>query len=883
MGWQVSPHARASALAATLTAVIATSGVARAQLAAPVDLTSTVNSPRLLPPADVDGDGDADLLVTDAGGQHLFWIEQVPGGVGELTLLLGSPSPSTLWDLADLDGDGDLDVLALTRSPSQLYVHERDGDRYLPARRVTGFSGEAVDVDVGDLDLDGLPDVLVALDANSPAHRGHFLLRGVGGGSLSWPARFTPGSQSTAGIVTGPQQLTDLDGDGDLDVLVLDRDLRRVVWFRNQGATFAQGPLVVDQLSRLSSLEALDLDGDGRLDLVASGTSPGLDFGQEILFYRGTGNGAFVAPVALAVEPTIEPSPLTTGDVDGDGDQDLLFSAAKGAPHWLENLTVGFDLQPRPFAAEPGWSVLDQQLLDLDLDGQPDRVMACDTEQVGWSPGIAAGEFGPVHEITRRADGARAVAALDVDEDGDLDLLVAATGALQVMTLENLGSGDFAAPEPSFEVSGALEEMLAADVDGDGDRDLILVSYSGGWVDVRAFESGQFAPPSRLHSFGAATGGTVTPADADGDGQLDLIVSVLGQGDVLWFQGAPGALDPIPRVLVSNQPSVADLAIRDVDGDGNSDLLLTGPGFGGSVGWFPGHGAGTFGPRVAIPTINFQPRNVVPMDADGDGDLDLIIGGAGFIFPLLEWIPQTSPGQFGAADYVGSAVQGWASIEAIDIDLDGDLDLVTTPREASIEPLALTVYAAPFGGPPLVINRPEGISSFVVDDVDADGDPDVVLTSERADSVTLLRGTARGFLGTAECTGTGMHPTLLEAVGSTRRATNALQLRATRLPPGALTLFLTSQTSSYVVAPGGSLGTLCLGGGIGRFDRPGEAQSVSPNGLATLEVDLAAIPGPSSSRDVLAGETWRFQAWYRASSGGAATTNFTGSLAVEFR
>jgi len=857
---------------------------AAAQLAAPIDLTATVNGPRLLPPKDVDGDGDLDLLVTGDGGRRLYWIEEVRGDAAPPRPLLESPSAPTLWRFSDLDGDGDLDVLALTASPSQLYVHERDGDRYLEPRRETGFQGEALDLDVGDMDQDGLPDVLVALDAGHAAHRGHFILRGVGGGHLGWATRFAPGSQAASGIVAGPFQLADLDLDGDLDVLVQDLDLNRIVWFRNQGASFAQGPLVVDgPLTALASVEALDLDGDGRLDLVASGTPSTLDHGQTVLFYRGSSNGAFMAPATLSTELTMDPAPLSTGDVDGDGDQDLLLTSSKGGAQWLENLPSGFAAEPRDLLAHPGWNVLDQQFVDVDHDQQPDRVVACTTEQVGWRRGLGAADFGAPEEFTRRADGALAAVAADMDRDGDLDILVAATGTRQAVQLENLGGGRFDLPRPSFKIPGGLEQMLAADLDGDGDRDLVLTSFSGGWIDLRSLEPDGFGAPLRLRSFTPATGGTVTATDVDGDGRVDLAVSTLGEGDVLWFKGTAAGLDPQPRILIRDQPSVADLVVRDVDGDGAGDLVLAGPGFGGSVGWFPGQGAGSFGARVAIPTINFQPRNVVPMDADGDGDLDLVVGGAGFVFPLLEWIPQVAPGQFGGADYVGSAVQGWASVKAVDIDLDGDLDLVTTPRDASIEPLALTVYTAPFGMPPVVLDRPKGVSSFLVDDVDSDGDADVIFTSERGDSVTWLRGVGRGFLGQVECSAPPESPADLQAVGSPRRAVNALQLQLSRVAPGTLTLFLTSQSPGFVVHPGGSLGTLCLGGGVGRFDRPGEARTADGQGTVTLDVDLSDVPQPLAAQSVVAGETWRFQAWYRDAVNGVATSNFSGSLAVEFR
>ena len=861
----------------------ATAG-ASVQLAAPVDLTTTVGGPRLLPPADVDGDGDLDVLVTDASGRRLHWIEQTPGGDGRLRLLLESPGTSTLWHVADLDGDGDLDVLAAPRSPAQLYVYERVTGGYLAPRREVGFSGEVLGLDVGDVTRDGLPDVIMGLDGPLPAQRGHFVLPGMGSGRLGWPARFTPGGQVASGIATGPPQLADLDRDGDLDVLVLDRDLQRIVWFRDQGGTFAQGPLVVDdQWLELASVEAADLDGDGRLDLVASGTPSSRDHGQDIAFYRGSSNGAFQPPVALAVHPQREPAPLQLGDVDGDGDLDLLFAADESDRLWLENLSPGFAPKPRALPKHPGWDVRDERFADLNGDGQPERVLACETQQVGWSLGRGAGAFGAPEEVTQRADGAQAAAALDVDEDGDLDLLVAASGVGQVLSLENLGAGSFGSPEHLFDVPEDLEEMLAADLDVDGDRDIVTASFGGGWIHLHALDSGRFSRPLPLLTFAPAPGGTITVADVDGDTLPDLAVSILGEGDVVWFRGGPGAFDPTARVLVRDQPAVADLAIRDVDGDGACDLILTGPGFGGSVGWFPGQGQATFGSRVPIPTINFQPRNVVPIDVDGDGDLDLVVGGAGFVFPLLEWIPQIAPGQFGAPDYVGSAVQGWASIEAADLDLDGDLDLLTTPREGSLEPLALTVYPAPFGAPPVVVERPEGVSSFFVEDIDADGDPDVLLTSERADSVTWLRGTARGFLGTAECLGGAVGAATLEAVGSPWRGDNAFRLRATGLPPAALTLFITSQTPGLIIGPGGSLGALCLGGRIGRFDRPGETQSATSTGVATLDVDLGDVPQPLTTQSVLSGETWRFQAWFRDALGGAATSNFSGSVAVEFR
>ncbi|MEZ6015069.1 MAG: hypothetical protein R3F49_08150 [Planctomycetota bacterium] len=124
------------------------------------------------------------------------------------------------------------------------------------------------------------------------------------------------------------------------------------------------------------------------------------------------------------------------------------------------------------------------------------------------------------------------------------------------------------------------------------------------------------------------------------------------------------------------------------------------------------------------------------------------------------------------------------------------------------------------------------------------------------------------------------------AIGATGGASvvaNSFGLEASDLPIGSFAYFLTSRTQGFVVAPGGNQGNLCLGGAIGRFVGPGQVQQADGAGAIALQLDLSIQPTPTGPVMVSAGETWSFQAWYRDSVGGAATSNFTGGLAVRFR
>lgn len=121
----------------------------------------------------------------------------------------------------------------------------------------------------------------------------------------------------------------------------------------------------------------------------------------------------------------------------------------------------------------------------------------------------------------------------------------------------------------------------------------------------------------------------------------------------------------------------------------------------------------------------------------------------------------------------------------------------------------------------------------------------------------------------------------LVALGSDVVSVNALRLRAAHLPPSTLGLVLTSRTPGSITNPGGSAGTLCLGGAVGRV-LPGV--QASPVGDLEVPIDLSSIALPGGPVAAALGETWRFQLWYRdVDSSGTATSNFTGSVRVELR
>jgi len=125
-------------------------------------------------------------------------------------------------------------------------------------------------------------------------------------------------------------------------------------------------------------------------------------------------------------------------------------------------------------------------------------------------------------------------------------------------------------------------------------------------------------------------------------------------------------------------------------------------------------------------------------------------------------------------------------------------------------------------------------------------------------------------------------PGRLELSGAPYVAANDLQLVARDLPPDAFTMFVASRAAAAPTLPPGSVGALCLGPPIRRFNRPGEIVAANGAGLAELELDLDSVPGQAGPIAVQPGDTWVYQAWYRDRSGGVSVGNFTNGSSVTF-
>ena len=694
--------------------------------------------------------------------------------------------------------------------------------------------------------------------------------------------------------------LFDVDGDKLRDV-VLGSYFTDIDWWKNPGSS---GPWVRNSIDdqlffRGANLRAADLDGDGDLDLaLAAGML------TEFRFYENLGIGAFGPRIDLGMS-TSEFSNFELIDADLDGDLDMIATtealgpAGAGSLRFIEN-QGGFQFVDQGLFLDPGGmeaTALD--VADVNGDGFPDILVVDGEESVGWLPGapIAASGLGfesAIQTVTRPIPEATESVALDVDLDGITDV-VSVSATMGVYVANGLGGDLFAVPQRSSISSQgpvpAVSHVRAADIDASGTDDLLLGTPLGEVWFVPTDATGVFGTPRLIGAGAPPLQAAPDTVDVDGDGDLDVLFVAASSPDlVLLEQLSPGIFAP-QQTLVSVAGDLQHWVAQDFNVDGVLDLIaLDRVGNDFAMELFPGLGSGSYGTSITVVTLLDVPflEGLHAQDLNADGATDLV-----WIQPNGRRIQRAlndGTGDFLTPEEIGNYAERADAVTAGPPGPSGEATLLIYKRRLTAELGELEWFAV--NGPAAISLaqlplRADEVPSLSLADVNGDGDLDVLLAASVEGHVGWFNNTDVDELGSRECSpgvpnSAGL-AARLRVVGSGVSATDGLRLEALELPPSATTMFITSRDAGLVMGPGGSQGTLCLGGKIGRFTAPGQVVASSSSGFASLDIDLAKLPQPTGPVSSISGESWRFQAWYRDLAIGSAASNFTDSVRVQIR
>jgi hypothetical protein len=467
----------------------------------------------------------------------------------------------------DADGDGDLDlVLAMEFQPNILLLNDGTGAFAAGSGRLPRSAHDSEDVAFADFDNDGDLDLVFVSEDDRTDEL--YLNDGAG--------RFTDASMRLpTDDVSNALAVLDLNGDGAADLLTGNIGTNRVLINDGRGGfrdeTAERWPQ--DGESRTQDLELADVDGDGDLDVIVGNE------GQNQLFLNDDGRLVDVTERSLPVRGD-ETREIRAVDVDADGDLDLVVANVRfglqESPQDDLLLNDGSGVfttaDPARFP-EDGRSNFTIQAVDLDRDGDMDVLAPSTVFPRGEDEFLVVVGDGSGRTFIARAPG---LDVRDVDGDGDLDA-VALDGDRSQTFLNDGGRLVAAAGEDAWERMNVLEDI---DIDRDDKPDIAVTNLRlGDLANDRAngpADAGAPAPAERSRSR------SVQVADIDRDGDIDVIIQstaimeaagdylvLLNDGSGRFSAARPGAV--LPAAADGNG---FDVEVADFDDDGIADLFF---------------------------------------------------------------------------------------------------------------------------------------------------------------------------------------------------------------------------------------------------------------------------------------------------------------------
>ncbi len=642
----------------------------------------------------------------------------------------GRPGPVTLH-AGDFNNDGKMDLVTANGSPSILIFFQNPTSRLDWKSAPLRVGSQVYYVRAADFDGNGFDDI-VAGDISATA----FIVRSRGDGSFERPEplrdKNDPDKASRGARWTA---VGDWNNDGKMDVATANISAADLTVFLGDG----QGAFTMSQLlpgSREHSLEALDYDGDGKMDL-ALGT--GLN---GITLHKGNGDGTFAVK-----DPFI-----SMGCVEYFAE----VGHFEGAKYVLKG--------------------------DFNLDGRGDLAPTC-VETTTASAGISLGNATYTETLeTLAGRDVDSTAMGDLNGDGKPDLAIVSKGTTALLVHIGKGDGTFLPGPVSFGATGDTPDFLITrDMDADGLLDVVSADFGSSSITLFWGRSGDRFLESTLSLTGFTAAKAMAVADFDRDGTPDLFFPRSDQAQVNVYLRPALSLPALPTFVIPTESKYSLLEVVDLNGDGVPDLAgadsiagtalvalldATGKASGqlalaagispatvqvglldagptpdiavpckGSnhVALFLGQGAGAFANARILPTVD-KPKGAAIGNWDGDAFVDLAvisdtvtaihygIGGGDFSEPAV---------------VLQDATKLFTDVAAGDLNGDGVLDVVVSEsKTASV--LSFHGKGSRAFEAPVSIRTHSAPTALALGDLNGDGRLDITISSSTSRSAAAL-------------------------------------------------------------------------------------------------------------------------------------------------
>lgn len=363
------------------------------------EVTNNANTPHKVISADLDNDFNMDIVSLDRGSNTIKWYPNSEGqGIFGITRLLGNLEEGRDIASGDIDNDSDLDVIAVSAettsgNPQMVLFRNLDGlGNYDIGQAISTpntIANGSVSLDIGDVDGDNDLDIVVAISS-------------AGDGSITVYRNTNGNGDFDTGTVLAYSQvngsglaLDDIDGDKDLDILAGTSVVGGINLFRNQDGlgNFASPTTFGSPGLGVLHLSTGDIDGDNDIDVL--GSTP---FNDMIVWWENLDGLGTFGTERVIIDDWDNPNDVLLTDLDNDEDLDVLavFGLPPGNLVWFENLDGFGTFSALELISNAVEFAITVAAADLDGDGDNDAITASQSQQfVKWyeNPFLGVPEF----------------------------------------------------------------------------------------------------------------------------------------------------------------------------------------------------------------------------------------------------------------------------------------------------------------------------------------------------------------------------------------------------------------------------------------------------------------------------------------------------------